>query len=933
MKYQNDWHLMKNADVLTSLGTDLYKGLSAKEAVRRRRKYGANNIWRVKRVSAWEALCEALFDIATLLLIVSAAAAALFERSGAALAVTIILVIGGILRSVVYIRASRILETMAEGFIPVATVIRDGRICLLSASEIVPGDIVFLEVGSTVPCDGRVLAGEDSVVSERGITENTSPVHKFDMVIDTEAESGEVPCECRPNMVFAGSVVLTGNLRIAATACGKRSLIGMKQEGIVIEPSGKLPLIEKLQGWCKFTSLVMLACVMVITVLSLFCRDGFTLPQIFLTTLAMSVAAMSEYLTVIGYIIIAAAVHRCAGNGNGKKSRKSAVTFIRRPSEIENLSRVERIVFSGSTFFEAGSADLYASRVNGAYYDRSSEKTDNEGLGELISLAMPAAASGASGRSLSSGTSETVSERTKTVRTAAAIYTKKTEGKIPLSPYPVLDHVDASNVFAAGLDTSLIAYDDHVLAVSCGGIAEVLRVCSAQQTAGGDVPLEPETRRRIFTECAKLEYIGATIVAVAKRPSEYTTLNRLAVIIQDMTFVGFFAVAEQPEAGMDESVACLRKNGIVPILFSADAERDRYYCHDIGLMGKKTKVVPYTELKEDDLRDLSPYGMIVSFPEMPYGVPSSAKAEAMKTIMTGETETRPVTAAVGREVSDGEMLRLADIGFAAAGSAYRPVPEPLSRNAAAVVRPAADPLAPENGHGGLSGILQSFRTAGQAVRNIKAAAFYLTTAQISRLAVILAAVLLPQVPLLDEVTILVWGLLFDFAAVLVMAFEQDGDVWNGNEKMPSGRFVPIRIRRAAGIGLAWGLSAPALILLVKLLYSRAPLRFSGGKEITLLVGALLLCGLVIASESMKQGSLFRHVRINYAFCGFLLITVILVPVLMLTPFGAAWIGGKPCGWAALFALIPAAAILIVWEIAKAVKRKKNAALSRKEKST
>ena len=77
MKYQNDWHLKKNADVLTALGTDLYTGLSGKEAARRRRKYGANNIWRVKRVSAGEALCEALFDIATLLLVVSAAAAAI----------------------------------------------------------------------------------------------------------------------------------------------------------------------------------------------------------------------------------------------------------------------------------------------------------------------------------------------------------------------------------------------------------------------------------------------------------------------------------------------------------------------------------------------------------------------------------------------------------------------------------------------------------------------------------------------------------------------------------------------------------------------------------------------------------------------------------------------------------------------------------------
>ena len=47
MKYRNDWHLLKNADVVSELGTDMYRGLSDKEAARRKRKYGANNIWHV----------------------------------------------------------------------------------------------------------------------------------------------------------------------------------------------------------------------------------------------------------------------------------------------------------------------------------------------------------------------------------------------------------------------------------------------------------------------------------------------------------------------------------------------------------------------------------------------------------------------------------------------------------------------------------------------------------------------------------------------------------------------------------------------------------------------------------------------------------------------------------------------------------------------
>lgn len=166
---------MKNADVISALETDMYRGLSEREAERRRRKYGANGIWRVKRMSALTAVYESIFDISTLLLIISAASAAIFDESGTAMAVAVILVLAGILRSVVYIRANRILEDMAQGFVPVATVIRDGHMKLLSANELVVGDVIFLEAGSTVPCDGRIIAGEDSVVGERGITENNTP--------------------------------------------------------------------------------------------------------------------------------------------------------------------------------------------------------------------------------------------------------------------------------------------------------------------------------------------------------------------------------------------------------------------------------------------------------------------------------------------------------------------------------------------------------------------------------------------------------------------------------------------------------------------------------------------------------------------------------------------------------------------------------------
>jgi len=290
----NTWHLLPADEVLRLLETDMYRGLSPDEA-KKRRKRVPGEVWHVRRSSAWEAAAASLFDLPTLLLVVAAAAAAVFDKRFEAGAIAAVLLIGALVRTAVSVRANRILEDMARSRIPVSSVIRDGTVHLLPAHEIVPGDIIFLDAGDRVPCDGYVITGDDSVVSERGITANEVPVHKYPTVISTAGEFAEVPGEFRPNMLFAGSLVLSGSVRIAATACGEDTLVGREQGGVTIDAGGEFPLIDRLKKQSRAVSLVMLAAVMVLTGLAVICGRGMSLPDVFLGTLAMAVASMSEF--------------------------------------------------------------------------------------------------------------------------------------------------------------------------------------------------------------------------------------------------------------------------------------------------------------------------------------------------------------------------------------------------------------------------------------------------------------------------------------------------------------------------------------------------------------------------------------------------------------------------------------------------------------
>ncbi|MBQ3591489.1 MAG: cation-transporting P-type ATPase, partial [Clostridia bacterium] len=151
---RNDWHLREADSVLAELKTDMYTGLSAKEAVIRRRREGANRIWYIHRTSVRETVIACLSDLATLLLVITAVFAAVFEESRSALAIVAVLILGAALRTATYCKARRVLEDNAAEGIPTCSVLRDGKMLLLSAAELVAGDIVFLEGGDMVPGDG-----------------------------------------------------------------------------------------------------------------------------------------------------------------------------------------------------------------------------------------------------------------------------------------------------------------------------------------------------------------------------------------------------------------------------------------------------------------------------------------------------------------------------------------------------------------------------------------------------------------------------------------------------------------------------------------------------------------------------------------------------------------------------------------------------------
>src|SRR5687768_4240827 len=102
-----------------------------------------------------------------------------------------------------------------------ATVVRDGERQSIDTADVVPGDVILIEEGDSIPADGRLIASAALQTAEAPLTGESVPVHKDTIPIEGEAALGD-----RHNMVFSGTAATYGHGRAVVTATGMQTELG-----------------------------------------------------------------------------------------------------------------------------------------------------------------------------------------------------------------------------------------------------------------------------------------------------------------------------------------------------------------------------------------------------------------------------------------------------------------------------------------------------------------------------------------------------------------------------------------------------------------------------------------------------------------------------------------------------------------------------------
>ena len=314
-----EWYQEQAEQVMRSIGVTT-EGMTETQAAQRREKYGENELEEEKRKTVWQVFLGQFMDVLVIILIIAAAVSALSGNMESTLVILVVLVLNAVLGTVQYVKAEKSLDSLKALASPNAKVLRDGRKTEIPAKDIVPGDILMLEAGDLVAADGRIFHNYALTVNESSLTGESLPVEKTEQPIETDAVLAD-----RKNMVYSGSLVVSGRADVVVTATGMYSEIGKIAGLMNTAKEKKTPLQIALDDFGRKLAILILLISLVVFGLSIY--RGVMLIDALMFAVALAVAAIPEALGSIVTIVQAM--------GTQKMARENAI--------IKDLKAVETL--------------------------------------------------------------------------------------------------------------------------------------------------------------------------------------------------------------------------------------------------------------------------------------------------------------------------------------------------------------------------------------------------------------------------------------------------------------------------------------------------------------------------------------------------------------------------------------------------------------
>jgi len=278
-------------------------GLTQKEAEERVKRYGYNELEEGKKISILTIFLSQFKDFLMLILTIAIIIALLIGETADAVVIGIILFASGVLGFFQEYKAEKSLELLKKMSSPKVRVIRDGAEKIMDTGELVPGDVILLEVGDKIPADCRILKSYNLSIDESVLTGESVPVSKT-----SETLLENLPLAERKNLVFSGTVVTFGRGVCVVYATGMNTEFGKIAKMLQSVKKEMTPLQKNLEGVGKVLGISALIICSLVAALGIL--RGHEPLEMFIWGVSLAVAAVPEALPAVVTITLALGVQK-----------------------------------------------------------------------------------------------------------------------------------------------------------------------------------------------------------------------------------------------------------------------------------------------------------------------------------------------------------------------------------------------------------------------------------------------------------------------------------------------------------------------------------------------------------------------------------------------------------------------------------------------
>ena len=321
----------KNEEEIFKILNSKTIGLDSREALRRLDEYGQNIILNKKKTPVILRFLKQFNDTMIIILLIVAVFLYFYgyfysHEYTDTIVILIVVIINALVGFIQEEKATLILKELKEYETSTCKVKRDDKIVVINTKELVPGDIIYLESGETVPADIRILSSENLKVDESALTGESVPVQKRAGVLKENLIIQE-----QKNMLFLGTNITNGKGRGIVVSTGKNTEIGKIALSLNEIDRTETPLQLKIKELSKKITLIIFIILIFILILALI--NKYTILEIIMLCSSLAVAAIPEGLPAVITITLSVGIANLA-----KKK-----TVVKQMQAVETLGAIDVI--------------------------------------------------------------------------------------------------------------------------------------------------------------------------------------------------------------------------------------------------------------------------------------------------------------------------------------------------------------------------------------------------------------------------------------------------------------------------------------------------------------------------------------------------------------------------------------------------------------